>query len=613
MARDIVMDAIVRKDSAALGQLATELDRSATGVERFDTRMKGATATSKELDARILAMRRSVAQLNDEWVRTGDRTLLGDVSKAEATIRRLERMKLNLEGIQKANMMPERGLLSPASLGVLAGIGLAAGPAIGAAVAGAVTGAVGVGGIIGGIAAASRDARVKAAAQDFGRSVSAEFFLSGQPFVEPVIRSLDTLESSVGSSFGRIFAPLANDVEPLAQGTAGLIDRVADGFARATANAGPFIDVLATELPEIGDAIGDLVADLSESDGALLGWQGTLQAVENTVRGVGNTITWLSDMYGRSHEATRKATGGLSGYTWALTALSPAALPAALILDQTNNTLEESNTATNTARMTTAAYAQVLAVEAREADGAKNALQSLTDATFAQMNAQLSAQNAALAYEMGLLQLRESVKDHGAALDNNTEAGIRNQQMLLNQVARAEATRQANIANNMAVDEANRLYQEQINGLIANAAQLGLNEGAVRALIGQYAQIPPTITTDIITRFHTITDANYWSAYGAHLAMQQVSGRAGGGQVWAGELYRVNELATGQQVEMFRPAVNGTVEPIGGGGGSGSSAEIASAVARAVADQLRGLAVVLDGREVGRVQGLHAYAIAKAG
>lgn len=615
MARDIVMDAIVRKDSAALGQLASDLDRTATGVEKFDTRLKGASASSKELDDRIRTMRRSVAQLGDEFVRTGDRTLLGDLNKGRSTIRQLERIRAEIDGIRDAQKMPDKGLFSPSSLGILAGLGAAVAPGLGAIVAGAVTGAVGVGGIAGGLAAATTDARVRASAKDFGKFFMGEIFVAGQSFVGPAIQGLDILRDAVDDlDLPDLFRDLAPMTEGFTRGLGGFITEFGRGFGNAARNAGPFIDLLGVGLPKIGDALGDMLEDFSESEGALLGWQATLTTVENTVRGVGGTITWLSDVTGRSMRAFDETTDKLNDVVKVAGILSPALLPGVFMLDLMGNTVRGTTNATNIGKLTTREYARALAEQASQANGTENALTSLTEATFNHINAQLSAQRASDAYAAALDQLDDSLKENGSTLDQNTEKGRANRDALFDGVEAAERQRQANISAGMAIDEANRRYEQQVQDLIAVATQAGFSEGAVRALIGQYAQIPAYIKTQLILEYRTINPQNYWSAYGFHLAMGQQSGRAGGGDVFAGELYRVNELATGTKTEYFKPAMSGEVIPIGGQGGQSSGGQTdPRLLAQAVREALQGLAVVLDGREVGRIQGLDAYVMTRGG
>jgi hypothetical protein len=77
------------------------------------------------------------------------------------------------------------------------------------------------------------------------------------------------------------------------------------------------------------------------------------------------------------------------------------------------------------------------------------------------------------------------------------------------------------------------------------------------------ANIPEhkSVTIDVATRYQ-----NYFSGVGyVSPNVGSLGGRAGGGDVAAGLLYRVNETRT----EYFKPSMNGTVVPMGGNGANG--------------------------------------------
>lgn len=90
--------------------------------------------------------------------------------------------------------------------------------------------------------------------------------------------------------------------------------------------------------------------------------------------------------------------------------------------------------------------------------------------------------------------------------------------------------------------------------------------GTVDNMIASYQSIPAVVETNIVTNHID----NYLS--GASLNAGVEGYRAGGGDVKAGELYRVNETRT----EYFRPSMSGEVIPLGGskGGSSGSGINI---------------------------------------
>jgi hypothetical protein len=122
----------------------------------------------------------------------------------------------------------------------------------------------------------------------------------------------------------------------------------------------------------------------------------------------------------------------------------------------------------------------------------------------------------------------------------------------------------------------------------------------VDALVAKYRSIPANISTNITTNYFT----RYSSGPNAGLSATG-GGRAGGGGVSAGELYRVNETRT----EYFRPSMSGEVIPIGRGrnGGGGGSVVIQYSPMISLADesevQTRLLPAIIKGVQVARSNG----------
>lgn len=86
----------------------------------------------------------------------------------------------------------------------------------------------------------------------------------------------------------------------------------------------------------------------------------------------------------------------------------------------------------------------------------------------------------------------------------------------------------------------------------------------VDAMIARYNNVPELVETDVVTNFIS----NFVGGAGFDYLnpnVGSIGGRAGGGGVKAGSMYRVNET----RQEYFKPAQNGTVIPLGAGGGDG--------------------------------------------
>lgn len=568
MARDIEMDVIARKDSNALTQMANELDRAASKVDTLSSSSNRLGTSLADVDRRLIDTRRQVAALGDEWLRTGDKMVLADLRRARAEEQNFERVRRELvrmasvAGSETGTMFVRNFNVALSNPYIAVAIAAAIGstlPAIGAMVAGAVTGAVGVGGIAGGIAAASRDPGVRSAASQLGDTISQEFFAAGPQFVQPTIQAIRVLEDAFRDiDIAGTLAPAARLVPDLARGLAGFGKQFAEGFGQALANAEPFIDVLEEGLPEIGAALGDFVTDLSESEGAVEGFNDLLRITEGTIRGTGQTLAWLGDQYNEFKGIVEFSAGLFEG-------LSPLTLLTSL--------LRNGGVASGIAARALALIPPHLLEVEESARGASVGLQEATAALYEFEDATLSSQRADIALADALDDLDDVIKDNGRTLDLATEAGRANRDAILDVVYAAQRQREANIAAGMSAAQAGQKYRQQINDLEALLTHLGFTKAMIEQIIGAFGRIPHTITT----RINLVTGTSGSNTYASAGLGGRFTERAEGGQVFAGEIYRINELESGRRVELFRPAMNGTVIPLsaqGAAGGGGGATEV---------------------------------------
>lgn len=126
-------------------------------------------------------------------------------------------------------------------------------------------------------------------------------------------------------------------------------------------------------------------------------------------------------------------------------------------------------------------------------------LEKLKEAFDELFGIQMDIDRATIDYQRGIKDLNTELKEGKKTLDLSTEAGQDNADAMLDQVENIKDLRQANIDNGVAVDVANKKYQDQIAGLIALAVKLGFNEQAVRELLGAYEEIPDQVNTQVGT------------------------------------------------------------------------------------------------------------------
>lgn len=498
--------------SAAAGK------QSEKAGEGFKASAEGAGFLDKQIVETTANLKKLVTQLDA----TGDTSLIKDIRKERRSLRQFESLAKEIsapvaaagamagEGLAKSlaeGFRTGSGALKGAATPVLAALAVSAAPGIGAIVSGAVLGAVGTGGIIGGVALAAQDPRVKAAAEDVGATLGDEFTDAADDFVAPVLRSLGKVANAGwADKLAPSFDKLATKVDPLTDGLIGLADNALVGLQDAIDSAGPSIDVLARELPEIGAALGDFLSDLSENpEAAALALELLMDAIEGALDVGGDLISWLAETYGGFYElfdAIGLVDNRLHGW---------------------KKGAEESGEAT-------------LGLSAAAAEATANA-KALEKAIGELFGRTMGAKEASIQYQQSIDDLMEELTDGTRTLDENTQAGRDNWHAIQNNASAIDDMREANLRNKMPLAEANALYERQFEQLRKTLLNLGYNKKAVNEYIDSLKNIPRNAKTTVWIE----TKAS--GALSAILAgVNSVSGaRAAGGPVMAGNSYVVGE------------------------------------------------------------------------
>jgi hypothetical protein len=184
-----------------------------------------------------------------------------------------------------------------------------AAPLLGAVLGAAVIGGVGAGGLVGGIVSASRDTRVKTAARDLADTLSEPFDDIGEAFILPVRDSLNELARGGRDLLGDIgpdLRALAPVVVDLAEGFADAARAAGPGISDALRAAQPILRELATQLPELAEAFGDMLSLISdESDSAVVGLRTILGLTSGILRATGELLAFLSRTFAGFVEGVR--------------------------------------------------------------------------------------------------------------------------------------------------------------------------------------------------------------------------------------------------------------------------------------------------------------------
>jgi hypothetical protein len=198
------------------------------------------------------------------------------------------------------------------AIAALVGVAVAASPAIGAIIGGAVVGLTVTGGIAGGIAAASKDPRVKAAAQDFATSISSSFFASGDSFIGPLQRSLRQLEGDFDAlDLEGLFTKAAPGLEILSDGVGRFARNLMPGLNDVMDQSVGISQEMADGLAYVGTGLSDMLSEIIASEGTLEGLRTLMFLIGDTARWLGKTINFLGDSFHNIGVAGGKVSGAM--------------------------------------------------------------------------------------------------------------------------------------------------------------------------------------------------------------------------------------------------------------------------------------------------------------
>lgn len=195
----------------------------------------------------------------------------------------------------------------------VAGIVAVLAPVLSAGISAAMMTALGGGVVALGIVGALKDPRIKLAVNDLKKELQDEFkgfsdnfrpalenfFASpnksqtgGRTGILGVLDQIKPQIEALGQTFGKLTDKLLN------QGLVGMLQNLLPGALRAMQGATPFINTLADELPDIGEAIGKVFDIInSNSAGSQVFWKDFLNALEKIIPLIGAIIGGLSNMY----------------------------------------------------------------------------------------------------------------------------------------------------------------------------------------------------------------------------------------------------------------------------------------------------------------------------
>lgn len=574
-----------------LEDVATEGDRAGDKLgKKFGESGKAAHVLRGEIDQ----TRGTLANLAHEFANTDDAAKRLDITKS---IRKQQGELRQLLSVEKLLPKPAAveavgskiGKTLGTSIGdhlellksgpALAAIAAVAAPVIGATISAAVIGAAGVGGVIGGVVLAAKDPRVKGAGTQLGRTLLGDLQQDADPFIQPVLKAIATIEGRFGAMNTRIksiFSTSSGFLGPLVDGTLDAVDGVLRGVDALVSKGAPVIDALGDSFGILGNSVGDALSTISgdseDAASALTNLAkatgGAIEATGYLVRGLTELYGWVSFVPGKIHGVS-EALGGFVG-----------------IGDQANKTISGTvaataqqviqNTLLGSSYGGTAegiAYTnELLAANQKRLDEAAAAAQSLRKA-----NQDLYGTETAVA--QAFADANKAISEHGKGLDVNTQKGRDNRTTIAGVADSINAEYKNLIAVNGVTPTTSKQAGDLRNKFIGLAEKAGASASQAKNLANRLLEIPAkkdvkinadpsdaiaasreakaainsvnsksvSITVTTVLRTNRVGDE----------ALHGLPRKAAGGSVSARRAYLVGE----KRAEVFVPDQNGTIVP----------------------------------------------------
>lgn len=487
------------KDAAGAAKLlGTELTGAARDADKQTAATSRAVVAAAQLDREIDNVSDSLRKLRIEQALadkgSGDFTeKIKDQERALADLRNARR---TIGKIRAEDLLPNPGELkdkgekagsllghatltgfgsAARSLGPVAssfGIGLAlqiasvAGPLITAGIGGAVLAGAGLGVAGLGAVLVKENPRVKQAASQLGESVKTAFTEQAAGMVKPVVDSLGILERKgieIAPIFGRMFATAAPSLTRFAEGLAGLVDEMLPGLEKAVDASGPAISRIASELPGLGDSIGDMLGSIADAaPGAAEGIGDLIDVMGFFIDTAGFVIESGSNSYRILKDLASLDFGDIRD---TITGTKQ-------VMRELKTDTEEAGTAASTA--------------AANIEGFNQAVRD-------QRRALLGVENGLIGYEEAIDAATAAGKDNNDGIDAGNEKGRANRVILDQLAASTLAYAESIIKTTGDQDEATRVTERGRAEFIKSARAMGVSKSAATALATSLFGIPKKV------------------------------------------------------------------------------------------------------------------------
>lgn len=354
---------------------------------------------------------------------------------------------------------------------ILGAVGVAAAPIIAGTLSAAIIGGAGIGGVIGGVALVKDDPRVAAAGADLGKTITSDLKDFARPFVEPVIRGIDTIKSRFAEVEGPlrgIFARSSAFVAPLVNGVTRFAQGLIRGIDTLASKAGPVINRIDSGLEQLGGDVDKFFTTISRgSEGAAV------------------SVGQLFDLFGGALAVLGPLINGINQINAGLDrmGLSPGIL-------QLVGKYAEANDATGTFVARTQGATEAVGAQGAAAQTTAADLDALQTAIRGNVDANVALYGSATDAAKAIADSTEAIETNGAGLALNTEKGRENREVLQNLAASLNANYDAYVQVNGAGEGAQEVLRNNREAFIRVATAAAGSSAKARALADDLLGIP---------------------------------------------------------------------------------------------------------------------------
>jgi hypothetical protein len=570
MAEEIRLDVVARGHNRGLDETSRALRGVRAESDKTAKSFKETSDASFDLDRAATEAREEIERLQESFRRTGDRSLLKEIRAQKRDLDEVAKVLAAVGGgggrgadaafdLGGAGLRPRNALIA----GVVGAL-VAAAPTIGAMLGGLVAGSIGTIGVAGGLAMASKDPRVQAEARRFGASISREFFRGGDVFEGPAISAMRELEGAFKDmNVPAAFAKMAPHVQTIAEGLGALGRNVMPGLNAAFDKMGPFAEAAAQGFADMGRDLGGFMKDVTDSEGAVSGLTMAFAVINGTIRILGVTIEFLSDVWMKFVLLQIRGTAFIQGLA---AAVGQTGLAGNLMFLQEafKELLPKQERNTNASAVATAAITGFGAAAELAAGATGRFGVALGDAH----SKFLDWAGAEISAERALRRMKEALDESNGSTSLHTEKGLAAREAVLRFAEAARLAAQKKMEETGSVKAANAVYEQYRQDLVKTLIQAGLTRKEAEKLARQwmaYAELPNITKT--ITIVHN-------DEYRRHRAGERESperlsqGRpfAAGGVTPAFEPFRVHDGETLWSSRQHFVATRSQTESMSGGG-----------------------------------------------